>query len=157
MIPSEYLKSAIILSDREEALKYLPKGGIVAEVGVAYGDFSERILATMCPTYFYAIDTFSMNNIWGRHDLEETGLDQEQWYRKRFEDRIPREMALCKGLSWEILEQFEDDFFDYVYIDASHNYEDVIRDIAAVERKVKAGGIIQFNDYTNWDLFNSVY
>ena len=157
MIPAELMKEALLMPSREEVLKYLPKGGIAAEVGVAYGDFSEIIISMLKPEHFYAIDLFQMGDIWGRNDFAESGLDQEAWYLRRFQGKIPNEITICKGLSWEMLEAFEDDFFDYVYIDASHFYEDVKKDIAAAEKKVKHGGIIQFNDYAFWDPFYSSY
>ncbi len=157
MIPMELMEGALLLSGREEALKRLPKGGIAAEVGVMYGDFSERILDIIKPEHFYAIDGFWTKDIWGRKDLLRSGLSQREWYEKRFRERIPGQVTICSGLSWEELEKFEDDYFDYIYIDASHQYEDVVKDIAAAVRKTKNGGIIQFNDYTIWDSFMETY
>lgn len=157
VIPEELLKDARVLQGRQKALQLLPKGGYAAEIGVEYGDFSDVIIDTLQPQHFYAIDHFKMRDIWGRNDLQESGLTQEEWYRERFRKLIPERVTVCKGVSWDVLNQFEDDFFDFLYIDASHRYEDVTRDIEAAERKVKNGGIIQFNDYTMWDPFNSCY
>jgi len=50
------------------------------------------------------------------------------------------------------LKQIEDNKLDYCYIDASHAYEDVKQDIEITYNKIKSGGIIQFNDYTNYSI-----
>lgn len=47
---------------------------------------------------------------------------------------------------------FKDGQFDFIYIDASHAYEDVKRDILAWKPKVKNGGFIAGHDW----IFNSV-
>ena len=49
--------------------------------------------------------------------------------------------------SLEASEQFEDDSLDFVFIDASHEYEDVKRDICAWLPKVKVGGVLAGHDY----------
>jgi len=46
--------------------------------------------------------------------------------------------------------KFKDKSIDFVYIDASHEYLDVIHDIKAWMPKVKPGGIIAGHDYANF-------
>jgi len=50
----------------------------------------------------------------------------------------------------EALGSFPDEYFDWIYIDAQHTYDGVKRDIAAARRKIKADGLLVFNDYTMW-------
>jgi hypothetical protein len=49
-------------------------------------------------------------------------------------------------------ENFDIDFFDCVFIDAGHEYNDVIKDLIAWYPKIKKGGIICGHDYDdpNW-------
>ncbi len=43
--------------------------------------------------------------------------------------------------------QFEDDFFDWVYVDGNHLYEFVKRDLEVYLPKVKRGGLVICDDY----------
>lgn len=147
--------NAKLYTNREAALYEMPKGVICAEVGVAYGDFSEKILEHMHPKYFWAIDYFSQETQYkncGYDKFIDSSESHENIYRGRFRDYIEKNtMGIKQGISWEVLEEFEDDYFDYVYLDADHRYESVIKDVEVLYRKCKSGAIIQFNDYT--DIF----
>ena len=54
-----------------------------------------------------------------------------------------------KGISWEVAEHFENDSVDFVFIDADHSYESVVKDINAWLPKIKKGGMISGHDYNN--------
>lgn len=157
-IPQERLQRARVLSDRVKALDYMPRGGIVAEVGVAYGDFTRHILDQLKPQKMYAIDYFHGNkpggDFWGRRDYEESGLIPLQWYERRFDTEISKGILETRqGMSWDCLADFPDDYFDYVYLDACHSYDSVKKDADILRRKVKDGGILAFNDYTYYNLY----
>jgi hypothetical protein len=49
--------------------------------------------------------------------------------------------------SIEAADLFPDEYFDFIYIDAAHYYEDVKEDINAWQYKVKVGGFIGGHDY----------
>jgi len=146
------LGAAILLPDRTDALKCLPKNGVVAEVGVAYGDFSRKLIDHLSPKKFYAIDYFHQSDpfvsYWERDDFARDSMPHQQWYENRFKTEIKSGMMETRqGLSWDCLAQFPDNYFDYVYLDADHYYQSVKRDIEVLNNKVKTGGFIQFNDY----------
>jgi len=48
-------------------------------------------------------------------------------------------------------ELYEDDSLEFVFIDASHKYEDVIDDLNAWYPKVKKGGVFAGHDYPTWE------
>ena len=48
-----------------------------------------------------------------------------------------------------VAQHFEDDYFDWVYIDGNHLYEYVQRDLEILAPKVKRGGLIAGDDYAS--------
>ena len=59
--------------------------------------------------------------------------------------------------SIEAADQFEDESLDFVFIDASHEYEDVKKDIQIWLPKIKKGGILAGHDYyIGYDYFPGV-
>jgi len=56
-----------------------------------------------------------------------------------------------KNRSVEASKLFEDNYFDFVYIDAGHIYEEVKEDIIAWKDKVKKGGLFGGHDYHTGD------
>lgn len=68
-LPAELLENCKIYPNRQAVLPYLPKGGIIAEIGVAYGDFSEILIKELQPSKFFAIDAFLLvpgDEPWGK-------------------------------------------------------------------------------------------
>jgi len=58
-----------------------------------------------------------------------------------------------KGLSWDTLSTFPDNHFDWVYVDAAHDYESVKKDLEQSYRCLKNDGYIVMNDYIMFDHF----
>lgn len=61
-----------------------------------------------------------------------------------------------RSLSVEAASQFSNNSLDFVYIDASHEYEDVKDDINAWLPKVKVGGTIAGDDYNSRNVSRAV-
>lgn len=153
-IEMQFLEDTKLLPDREAALSRLPQNMMVAEIGVAFGDFSEKILMQVKPKKFYAIDIFDEHiaGFWGKDTFEKEKMTHLEWYRNRFKSYIQGGiMETVKGKSWEGLSSFPDNYFDFVYLDAAHDYDSVKKDVEQLKRVVKQGGIIQFNDYILFD------
>jgi hypothetical protein len=149
----KHLKNARLLPCRDDILAELPQHGIVAELGVAFGRYSRKILDVMQPTRFVAVDSFELGGPrWFRQqDYAATlgGLRHEAYYRKQFATEIAAgTVVLRKGYSDEVMETFPDAYFDMIYIDAAHDYESVAKDLDVSGRKIKPSGHIVLNDYT---------
>jgi len=44
-----HIRKAKVLNNRDSLLNKLPKNGVIAELGVNIGDFSQKIYNTCCP------------------------------------------------------------------------------------------------------------
>jgi len=53
-----------------------------------------------------------------------------------------------KKNSWEAANEFENESVDFIFIDADHKYESVVKDIQAWLPKLKVGGVMSGHDYT---------
>ncbi|MDR1246035.1 MAG: class I SAM-dependent methyltransferase [Clostridiales Family XIII bacterium] len=156
-LTGDVLAEARMLIGRESSLKFMPDNAVCVEVGVAYGDFTEMILREMKPKMFFAVDCFSRDDpyveLMGRCDFKRDNMPHQKWYERRFSREIASGLLETRqGFSWDVLSEFPDDYFDYAYVDAGHDYESVKNDIAVLEKKLKDGGFVQFNDYAmfNW-------
>lgn len=61
-------------------------------------------------------------------------------------------LSFMQMKSEEACKHFDDEFFDLVYIDAQHEYEDVKQDIEIWLPKVKKNGIIAGHDYLTKEI-----
>lgn len=57
------------------------------------------------------------------------------------------QVAINRGYSHEVCNNFEDNYFDWIYIDGNHQYEVVKKDLELYYPKIKAGGFITGDDY----------
>jgi cephalosporin hydroxylase len=61
---------------------------------------------------------------------------------------ISDKITEMKMLSWKAADQFDDESVDFVYVDADHRYESVIKDLSAWWPKVKTGSYFGGDDFT---------
>lgn len=111
--------------------------GIGAEIGTFRAEFSQLILKKWKGT-LACIDSYS-DSVTG---MDMIGAKKEATNRLKGYRAIPfyEDSLVASKL-------FEDGSFDFVYIDASHRYEDVKDDIEAWTPKVRPGGIVSGHDY----------
>jgi predicted O-methyltransferase YrrM len=119
--------------------------GNMAEVGCWYGRTTVLLLAASEPALqLHCVDTFRGSE---EHQEELKG----KTYREDFERNIAslrgQRGYVMEGFSHEIAALYPDRFFDYVWIDAAHDYENVKRDIESWYPKLKSGGVLFGHDY----------
>jgi hypothetical protein len=159
----EHVAGARLFADRIELIKsfsYL-KNPIIAEIGVAYGDFSQVIIDELNPTAFHAYDIFRFHEypvVWGKPPSETlNGLHHKTFYEGRFDKKIRSgQVVVFEGDSANRLAECDDEFYDIIYLDADHRYEGVLRDTTVSIRKLKRGGTLIFNDYIMYDHIGGV-
>lgn len=58
--------------------------------------------------------------------------------------------------SEEASKNFNDEYFDFIYIDGCHKYESIINDINCWKTKIKKGGFIGFHDADSQNVVRAV-
>ena len=131
-----HLQNSIVLSSRVEQLRFVQENSICIEVGVYRGDFSEKILERK-PQKLYLI---------------EINPDYCRNLAIRFKKYVDAGIVeiICEN-SCTALKRFAKESIDYVYIDAGHEYHDVIRDLEDSHPILKKSGLIGLNDYIFYD------
>jgi hypothetical protein len=158
-LPSELLKNCRVLPSRYDLLSYLPKQKVIAEIGVAFGDFSENLIRYCEPSLFLAIDTFILHTLvelWGKSPRETFGdLTHLQFFQNRFSALIEQQaLRVLEGDSSSRIEMLDDHSVDIFYVDGDHSYDGVWRDLTAITKKIRRGGLIIMNDYIMRDQYH---
>lgn len=142
---------------RDYLLCKMPKGSVCAEIGVHEGAFSAHILDAIEPERLHLIDPWTQGEgLFGDQAAEQASVDQRL---AKVEERFAEELAagrvrIHRALSSEIIGEFGDTYFDWIYVDGNHLYEFVKQDLELYYPKVKVGGYMAGDDYGTrgtWD------
>lgn len=122
------------ITGRIDLLNFLKdNSGIAIEIGVQKGIYSEIILNKTKLKKVYSVD----------YQKKEDVFREAQTRLKKFGNRS----ILIKEDSLKASKQFNDVFFEFIYIDADHKYESVKNDLRVWWPKLKKGGIFAGHDY----------
>jgi hypothetical protein len=162
-LASEHVSTdARLYATRDDLIADLSKcghvkpGSSIAEVGVAFGDFSKVLIRTLQPASFSAFDIFKFHEeeyVFGRlTKLELNGLPHKIHYERMMQSTFPSvRIAVYEGDGAANMDRILDASLDLIYIDANHDISHVERDTCVSLRKIKPTGVIIFNDYIMTD------
>ena len=112
-----------------------------AEIGVRWGEYSEILLTKNPGLKLYCIDSWA--------PYERTPQDKQDRIFRRASKVLSKYGAiLIRKPSMEALADIPDESLDFVYIDAMHDFDNVMMDIIGWSKKVKHGGVISGHDFT---------
>tara|TARA_R110000796_G_scaffold241064_1_gene362349 strand:+ start:1709 stop:2362 length:654 start_codon:yes stop_codon:yes gene_type:complete len=113
---------------------------VMVEIG-SFSGVSSELFAIHCKN-IYCVDKWEPYS-----DIQEAAKLQEA--ERRFDNilTVYKNIHKLKMSSEKGSEQFQDCSLDFVYIDASHDYDNVKKDIENWLPKIKSGGIIAGHDY----------
>lgn len=118
------------------------------EIGVCAGVNSHMLLeACKNISTLYAVDSWAEFTDWNgviSQSMQDQAYADARTNLKEFKNRI----KIIKSTSVDAAENFEDESMDFVFVDGSHAYEDVLNDLTNYYPKVKRGGIISGHDFS---------
>jgi hypothetical protein len=139
---------------RDEMVEQLiPKNACVAELGVFQGAFSDVLLEKCQPRELHLIDKWR-----GRASSGDVNGENRIVLSNRKVKRIPDQLKekykndpvfIHRGNTWDKMLDFQDGYFDAVYVDAGHDFGSAFVDLYISIKKVKHGGLIMGHDYTD--------
>jgi SAM-dependent methyltransferase len=146
--------------NRRYFLSDFPHDSVCAEIGVFRGEWTRHVLEVTRPKELHLIDVWwelygEVFPNWGSYtEFGQLGT------RRAYDDtqRVIAQTATRRtkvvthvGVDCEILETFPDAYFDWVYLDTSHTYDDTIKELEVLSRKVKPDGFIAGDDWLDDD------
>lgn len=135
-----------------EVNKLIPKNSLCCELGVFDGTFSREILNMLSPETLYLVDPFEVNEETYGDAMQLTTaystLSEYSMVLNKFHKEINnRQVIVNKAYSYDSVKYCPDSRLNFIYIDASHLYKDVKRDLSDWLPKLKKGGLICGHDY----------
>ena len=132
--------------------------GFGAEIGVLRGEFSDHLLKYWKGKKLYLIDAW--RNFPGKVDFNNPDHNgQLDNIAKAFMSVYPynERATLIRELSSEACNLFKNEFLDFIYLDAAHDFETVYQDLVLWYPKIKKGGIFFGHDYLDCDAGHTLF
>ena len=121
------------------------------QIGSYAGESTSLFLRSGVFKTLYAIDPWECGYDNSDSTSDKRLIAAEQMFDKHFKDN--KIIKKIKAKSSDVIDQFEDESLDFIYIDGCHTYKAVKEDLNNYVPKIKKGGIIAGHDY---DITGSV-
>jgi hypothetical protein len=153
-----YKRTITRVPSRDELPALLNARGLLgrgAEIGVKLGKYSDELLSNWRGEELVSIDPWLSADPEEYVDRSNVSQDEFDRYYEETRERLSRHgsrSTIWRLTSVEAAERVPDHSFDFVYIDARHDYDSVKEDLEAWCAKVRPGGILAGHDYVDGDL-----
>ena len=138
---------------RQEIPTFLKLMGLtdrICELGVATGGNLWPMICNTYPKYALAIDVWDTEACpYYPQEKHDRNYAHVQKIFRKVKGWAGTDLDIVKGDHNLLVDNYEDESFDYVYIDSDHSYEATSKDIELWWPKVKKGGILAGHDYNS--------
>lgn len=152
--------------NRDEYLQYikglLPENPRVLEIGVEAGHLSDKIMKVLEPSELHLLDPWETNpnngkiygeghmtNVPTAHSNVHMQINIERKFAKEIKEG---KIFIHRGYSDDLVDNFQDGYFDFIYIDGCHLYESVKSDLYNYLPKLTLNGILGGHDYISKEV-----
>lgn len=125
-----------------------------AEIGTDQGEYAEVLMKTVPDLNLLCIDPW-LAEAYEPGQQPESGENQE-FFDKRYAETVERlkpydsRCHIIRETSMEVAKVVGNNSLDFVYIDGSHDFLNVVQDIHYWLKKVRPGGILAGHDYVRY-------
>lgn len=137
----------------DRVINNAPAGAIFVESGCYLGNttkhFIEKLLAAGKPFQYFAIDNWKLDNVTERHD------DNLQFFKDNLGDLAKHVNVICSD-ALAAVSFFQDDSVYFAFLDDSHVYSHVVKQIPLWIPKMKDESILAGDDYYCDDVKRAV-
>jgi len=123
------------------------------ELGVQSGVFARTILSQ-----WISCNEYHLVDLWAQQDNYSDIANVNQAQQNKNFERTMRNMAawtnkmiVCQNYTSVCVERVPDEHFDFIYVDARHDFKGVYEDMVAWWPKLRMGGIMAGHDYVTQD------
>jgi hypothetical protein len=135
---------------RLQALKpFLMENAIAGELGVLKGDLSQEILDSLKPAKLHLVDPWYLQGPeWPWEKGDRSTIHALAGILKDFQEELTKgQVVLDIGYDQDVLAALPDGYFDWAYLDTTHEYAQTRTELQLLQRKVKASGVIAGDDW----------
>ena len=150
-----------VLISRELLGSFLNNAKLVGngvEVGVQQGYFAETVLREWTGEHYYLVDVWKhqenyvdIANV--NQAVQESFMAEALSKVSPWKDRV----TVVRNYSVLASKLFPEEFFDFIYLDARHNYEGIKEDLHAWYPKLKQGGLYSGHDFLNGNIKEGIF
>jgi len=149
----------MVCKHRDDIPAFLNEEGLTgygAEIGVFRGEYSEVLLKNWGGQKLYLIDVWK--HLEGTVDISN---HSDEGHEENLKETVVRiapykdRAEIIRGFSKDASIKFQDEYFDFVYLDAGHTYKDVVSDIKHWYPKIKINGYLMGHDYLDCTMVES--
>ncbi|HEX3599578.1 MAG TPA: class I SAM-dependent methyltransferase [Lacipirellulaceae bacterium] len=150
----EFLRALANAKSRFELWSQMLKAARVQtmlEVGVWKGEYAQYILER-CDSIqrYYMIDPWATLPDWNKpYNVAPKAFDEVYQEAMKRTDFAASKRIILKGRTKEVIDEIDDGSLDFAYIDGDHTLRGITIDLIKVLPKIKEGGLIGGDDFTN--------